>query len=252
MASSGPWALSLGRGVADAKRVAIDRIQMDARFQVRDGLDGGAVSRYAATLKTGGELPPVVLATINRVLTCLDGWHRIAAHRKLGMTRVLARHLGDVSAQQAGWIAAKANLGHGLQLRKRKELRATFQQYVRANAHRDDAGRLKSARAMSRDLQGIISHPTIPKLMAEYFPDVHTEMRNGPMTGEGGLPTSAGWSSEDTYLERIDAALSDVRNLMDSIRDAGKRGEVLDSLRRVTVELEGAAPWTERDPYGPD
>ena len=238
--------------VSSPKRVPIDRIVLDKRFQVRAGLDGGHLKRCIASLRVGKAMDPVVVATVDGVLVCLDGWHRIEAHRRIKRTWIEAVDRGPMSSQQAGWEAAKANLSHGLPIRKRVERRAVFEQYVNANQHRCADGKLKSARAMAADLCGMVSDPTVPVWMEKLFPEVHEEMRSGPANGKGGLPTGNSFSSDEVHLDRFRAALGEALEHMQRISDPEGRGEAMACLgdfQAGAKEFEAAGPIKPYDPW---
>src|SRR5215213_3637499 len=133
-------------------RVLIADIIQDPLFQVREKLDRGTVTRYADAMKVGTELPPIAVMKVNGAPMLIDGWHRVAAARRLGIGELVAI-ISKGSEDDLRWEAAKANLTHGLPLKK-KELRPVFQAYVRSGQHRGRGKRVKSARDISKDLSG--------------------------------------------------------------------------------------------------
>lgn len=122
-------------------------------WQVRKGLTGSTVERYAAIYKVGGSMAPVTLARINGGLVLVDGAHRIEALRSLESPTVEAT-IEAMNEHEAQWAAASANLEHGLPLKK-KELRAVFGQYIATGQHRKGRGKVKSLRDIVDDIPGI-------------------------------------------------------------------------------------------------
>jgi uncharacterized ParB-like nuclease family protein/transposase len=103
-------------------------ITVDGRVQVRvAGLDADTVAAYATVFAEGGEFPPVVVFRDERdgTLYLADGFHRVAAARKAGLTEIAAevRPGGLVGAVE---YAEEANLTHGLNLTIRDK-RAIFE-----------------------------------------------------------------------------------------------------------------------------
>ena len=161
-------------------------ILRDPSFQVRRKLDKGIIERYAKVYESGNRMPPVEVVRVNDSYVLLEGWHRLAALEKLGRTRVRAI-VHDVSKREAYWIAARANLTHGLPL-KRSEMREVFRKYIKARKHRNKDGSLRSYREIASDLGGSRSYTTIRNWMAKDFPKIFKEYADddGPVP-EGGL-----------------------------------------------------------------
>jgi hypothetical protein len=139
-----------------------------ATFQVRKQLDMGTVQRYAQALEAGADFPAVKVGRIKApdvqprgrpserlkdvqpgALVLLDGFHRVEAHRIAGQLHILADVI-EVTAKDAQWEAARANLMHGLPL-KPKEIVEAFKAYVRAGQYRDAKGNLKSLRTIGKE-----------------------------------------------------------------------------------------------------
>lgn len=85
-----------------------------AAVQARVAIDLAAVDDYAAAIESGATLPPVVLFRLPGGKHLIgDGWHRIAAHRKLGRDSIAAQ-VKDGDAHDALAFACSANSAHGL------------------------------------------------------------------------------------------------------------------------------------------
>lgn len=177
----------------DTMEVALDSLVMDPDLQIRGGTDLGTVSRYAKALKAGETFPPITVIAVDpddhsRGFILIDGWHRVEAVRAnerepigggSGGSKIVAKVLaGEDDRKRWQWLAARANQRHGLPL-PYKRRREVFRAYVKAGEHRESRERgspIKSARAMTRDLAGTVSHPTLLKWMQSDFPSVYRAM----------------------------------------------------------------------------
>lgn len=115
-------AARIERGTQDATvLLPLADITVDEQVQVRvAGLDAETVAAYATIFAEGGEFPPVVVFRDERngALYLADGFHRVAAARKAGLTEIAAevRPGGLAGAVE---YAEEANLTHGLNLTMR-------------------------------------------------------------------------------------------------------------------------------------
>jgi hypothetical protein len=95
--------------------VPISEIVMDAGTQVRAGLNADAVQGYADAMHRGDQFPPVVLFDDGARKILGDGFHRVAAAKANGVTKILAEvRTGDVTA--ALWYALGSNRTNGVHL----------------------------------------------------------------------------------------------------------------------------------------
>jgi hypothetical protein len=147
--------------------VQLADLVLNEEFQIRLGkLRGGAVREYAKVYKAGGKMTPVKVAKLEGVMVLLDGWHRVAARKSLGLTDVKAEMV-TTTRKEARWIAALANRGHGLQLTP-KERREVFKAFVNADQHKHNSGRLKSYREIGAEIGR--HHTTVRVWMRDHFP----------------------------------------------------------------------------------
>ena len=172
-------------------------------FQVRKRLDQNTVNRYASAIKAGQQLPPLQVALVDNVPCLVDGYHRAAALEALGYLEVEAT-ITPTTRDEALWMAASANLTHGLPL-KSSEVRAAFRVYIQTKQHRKGKGRLKSFREMAQELGR--SHNTIRNWMTEDFPRLAKEYGGHQPGGDGGLqpqPPQPPAAAQDaiSYLEQ--------------------------------------------------
>uniref|UniRef100_UPI00056D5F3E hypothetical protein n=1 Tax=Rhizobium fredii TaxID=380 RepID=UPI00056D5F3E len=129
-AVSSPWEN------VEEQTVIIRRVKKDQRFQMRKKTDPSTIKRYVGIYQAEKSMPPVKIGLINGVPFLIDGWHRLAALEQLGEETASALVI-ECGEQQALWLAASANLEHGLPL-KAAELRAVFRALVRAKMQRDN------------------------------------------------------------------------------------------------------------------
>jgi len=224
--------------------VPLARIVVDERYQVRKkGTDPGTVQRYASVLRSGRELPPVTLALINGVYVCVDGFHRIAAHRKAGRLEVQAVIITTANEREAQWLAAEANLSHGLPL-KSGEVREAFRRYVKAAHHRKGSARFKSYREVADDLGGLKSHTTIRNWMMKDFPAVARQLGGAEGHADHRAPRGV---AQGTPLERARAALDTARNYAAGVTDPHDRETLGAEVAAVLAELQASEAWKPQE-----
>lgn len=98
----------------------INAIVLDETLQPRcDGLDEMQVE---ALMQSQASWPPIVIAKINDRTTLLDGFHRVEAASRLGLTHIEASLIETASDVDLFQIAFELNAKHGkpLDLRDRK------------------------------------------------------------------------------------------------------------------------------------
>lgn len=177
------------------KRVPLTDVTTDDDVQPRVVISEDAIRRYKDALRNNrNSLPPVLLADLGavketwegrrKVLTVIDGYHRFKAHEELREKSILARVI-RCDPERARWLAALANMTHGLPL-KRGDHREAFRRYVRAGENRKPDGGLKSYREIVGDLNGMRAVGTVYKWMQRDFPQIAAEMaeRDGPLEVE--------------------------------------------------------------------
>jgi len=235
-------------GAAEVKSVAIGELVLRPEFQVRRKLDAGTIKRYAAVMQSGQEMPPITVAVVEGVSILVDGWHRVQAMKSLGRDITLAVLVEGCDEAQVRWLAAQANLTHGLPL-KSGEVREVFRAYVRAGkCWKGARGRSqsKSYREIAKDLGGLRTYGTIRTWMKKDFPRVFRRMSDsdnlfGMNGGDHPLPPI-------DYLGPAKEALQEALALARGVTDPRERGELI-ALAEVTVQaLKDAAPWTPEEP----
>ena len=221
----GPEGSDFGRGFGPER---IDEIVVDDSLQVRHRLDLGTVQKYAEAYRAGVVLPAVKVALFEGTIPMLvDGWHRLAALRKLGIGTVEVEVVAQkATMREIRWLAAEANTKHGLPL-TRKEMENVFKAYVQAGKHWKK-GRLKPWREISRELGGR-SHNTIGSWFKKHFPKIYRNYQNEELSKKtGGLMHQATESetSFETFKRHLNTAVllgigtGDVAATMAALADA--------------------------------
>lgn len=228
----------------EVRRVQIRNVIQDQRYQIRAKLNQGMVKRYASAYKNGGSLPPVQVAQVGDALILVDGWHRLAALTEIGESTAEAKVI-PATERAALWLAAQANLKHGLALTS-KEIRQAFRAYIKARQHIKGKGGLKSYRDIASDLGGVRSHVAIWGWMIKDFPKVAEQMQEENMPkGDGGLkntdPEASFWAITQHHLDKARAAFNGVNG-------PEARGRVIHKVEAMLEEMKRG----HFTPYEPD
>jgi hypothetical protein len=203
------------------------------------------VRRYASVYKSGAEMPPIRAALVDGVLFVVDGWHRVAALERVGAATATVEII-QCGARDALWLAARANLQHGLPL-KAKEVRQAFRAYVKARQHRTRRG-VKSYREIAHDLGGIKSYSTIRNWMIRDFPHIAREMGGDEGAGAGGLDE---WDLEEGYKTTVRTKLAEAQAAMRGVKDPEARGELIALAEEALEAMKAAEKWRiPPDPFG--
>jgi hypothetical protein len=195
------------------QRVALDRIITNDDLQIRYRFSEPTAERYRKAMDAGTVFPPLLVAAVGQSegLLLIDGFHRLDAMRRMFSppSDIEVEIVGVRTMEDARWLAAKANLKHGLPL-KPKELREVFRAYVRANQYLDArTRRLQSYREMATILG--CGRSTLHRWMEKDFPRVFRQMG-----GFGGENTKGGL--HDRRMEPLEQAMA--RQLADALKEA--------------------------------
>lgn len=106
-------------------------------MQFRDGLDEEAVERYGEVRES---LPAMKLVEVDGNLILADGHHRLEAHERAGTDELIA-DVEQGTEREVRIIAAIANIGHGLPLKKHERDRAIVWMAEQKFPHRDIAAK---------------------------------------------------------------------------------------------------------------
>ena len=108
----------------NAVEVKLSELIVDPENQIRVRFDPKTADRYASAMYEGVKFPPITIAVLNGAPVLVDGFHRVAAAKQIGLPSLPAI-IADAKLDELLWIAAEANLKHGLAL-KRNDARAVF------------------------------------------------------------------------------------------------------------------------------
>lgn len=228
---SSPWES------AEEQTVFIQRIKRDQRFQMRKKTDPSTIKRYMTIYQAEKAMPPVKIGLIEGVPHLIDGWHRLAALEALGEEKAAALVI-ECGKQQALWLAASANLEHGLPL-KAAELRAVFQALVQTKKHRDARGRLLSYRNIGQIIGK--PHTTIRHWMMKDFPKVAAEYGGDEgFVGTGGLQELV---IPNPSLQDATEAIANALNTYRSIECPVLRNTIIEATTEALKEMKEAGNW---------
>lgn len=119
-------------------------IAIDPELQVRLKTHEDTMSTYRKAYQQGQEFPPLLVAEAGSGYVLLDGFHRFGGALGAGLVKLPCKVI-FADRTQWPWLAAEANLRHGLPL-NRLERRETFKRYVRAGMHRKGSLGLRRAK----------------------------------------------------------------------------------------------------------
>ena len=218
--------------------VLIKNLVRDPGFQVRSRLDDATVSRYANVIAEGCTMPPIRVALVNGALVVVDGHHRLAAHEQRGALEIEAEII-KASADEAQWLAAVANMAHGLPLRG-KEIRTVFRAMLKARKHLAKPttgammpGKLLSYRELAALMGGVVRHTSLHKWMREDFPDIARRMADAG-TGEASRENRRDDTS--VFYNTVMASIATASANAAGVREAEARGTMIKAVEGL---LEG-------------
>jgi hypothetical protein len=160
--------------------LAVGDIRERPEYQVRSGgVSLPHVNTLARAMESEGDLAPISVAKIRRAHWVVDGFHRLAAARKLGWSHISA-DVATMTAEEARDFALLANTKHGKRLGRADKTRL-FDEYLALGKHVGGDGVVKASRVIEGEVNHIYSHETIRgKLKAAGVEvDVEVEYPNG-------------------------------------------------------------------------
>jgi uncharacterized ParB-like nuclease family protein len=112
-----------------AKVIDLDKIELAAAMQARTAIRTATVQEYAEAMRAGIEFPPIDVMPVeghetNHLYCVIDGWHRVQAARETGATAIHAIVHPHGTESDAMWMAAAANISHGLRRTNADKARA--------------------------------------------------------------------------------------------------------------------------------
>lgn len=106
-------------------KIEIAKIHLDMGTQMREGLDQSAVDEYASAMIAGDQFPPVRVFNYGDTYWLTDGFHRVAAAKKIGYVMIEADvQLGGL--RDAIIDSTSVNAKHGLR-RSREATRRSIE-----------------------------------------------------------------------------------------------------------------------------
>ncbi len=217
--------------------VSLDAIIKHQPFQIRRKLDDGAVKRYRAMAQAGKVAPPIKLGLIKSSYFLLDGWHRIEAGALTVAGDSVLALVAVMTEKQAQWIAADANSGHGVPL-KRAELRDHFRAFINSGQHKKPRNGVMSYREMGAALGK--PHTTIRNWVEADFPRLFASLGvEGIGNPSPGLPPVIVRTLDEERIDQAHEAARTLRQIGDVLTTAEARGELVEILREAIKALEG-------------
>lgn len=204
------------------KRIRLQGVTIDDAIQPRLRISYDAIRRYKDRVRASKEngeepFPPILVARLpDKRLVVVDGYHRFSALEELREDFIKAKVI-ECSFDHACWLAAKANLAHGVQL-TRKDHKEVFKRYIKAGQHRKPDGAPQSYRELQIGIGNIRNHTTLRIWMQKDFPDLFREMAK----------IEPGEEKEDTPQEHQHSY--EVQELMQNARGVSRCADL--SVRR--------------------
>lgn len=184
--------------------VALDLIKHDADLQMREaGIDPGSVAEYAEAMEGGAEFPPVILYFDGSAYWPADGFHRLAAAKKVNRDAIAA-DVRDGSKRDAILHAVGVNANHGLRRTQADKRRAVI------TLLKDPEWSRLSDRALAEKAN--VSHPLVARIKAEMTGRVSASAAASMPSGKITTADTDGKISTDTggsMVERLLAKASD-------------------------------------------
>lgn len=202
-------------------------------------------------MRSGAEFPPIKVANISGALVLIDGYHRVAACEQIGQAFIEAETIVAKEAE-AQWLAAEANLRHGIPL-KRAEVRKAFAAFIRTGRYRvtgkgNRPTRLLSLREISREIGGIIPHTTVRNWLLKDHPRV-AKLYAGEEDPWGTADPPAPEPAETILTREAEQALRAAVAAARGVQDPERRGQIVATAQGALREIQEAAPWAPPEPY---
>ncbi len=152
----------------------------------------------------------------------------------------IRQHSEPEFASRAKWMAAEANLTHGLPLRN-AEIRTAFKALIRARRHILRPGMLLSYRDLAGLLGGLKRHTTIRNWMVADFPAIARRMAvDEPMSGT----CEAVRDEEATFRNSFMASVNSAQAASGAIRSPHTRRDMIGAAHELLKVLLAGSPWT--------
>jgi hypothetical protein len=180
----------------------------------------------------------------------MDGWHRLAAQRKLKesdgspKTKVRAT-IEALTENEARWQAALANTTNGLPLRHTERVNV-FHAYIKTGQHRRGKRGYKSYREIAKELGGLAPKSTVHRWMKEHYPKIARRMADvdyASRDNQSNKRRKTRLENLTADLERaVKAAVAEARGLCPTARIMLSEA-LAKSAQEGAQALRGAQPW---------
>jgi hypothetical protein len=128
----------------------LQAIDTHPRLQPRAGMRYAEVRRYAALMRKGQELPPLILGKIGKKLYVIDGHHRLEAAHLAGLKAHPTIIRPYRTLDDAHRAVMRCNQEHGIRMSSADKQHA-FAEFIAHNLHLHPSGAVKSVRAIQAD-----------------------------------------------------------------------------------------------------
>ena len=175
-----------------ATKIDPQRIRTDLDTQIRVDWNEEAVNEYAASMERGAEFPPLLVffdEPNNRIILA-DGFHRLAAHRRVRPNDfiLVEQRLGDVAA--ARWAAITANQSHGIRRTSGDKRNAVTQALLQINGENPSNRQLAEQVGVGESMVRSIRHEL--ELTARIAQSTHRTGKDGRTINTAGINDGRG------------------------------------------------------------
>jgi hypothetical protein len=188
--------------------VSVRDIVKRPEWQMRGALIKALVKKYRGIYKADSYMPPIELADIKGALVLVSGWHRLAAQVELGRQEVDAT-VKKMTAREAHWRAAQANLDHGEPYGK-PGLRKAFTAFIETRQYKKPDGKPMSYREMATAFSGGPSYGTLRNWVEKDHPVLFKALgkHQGGEFSLDGMEAIEKQTEEQASMERFKTALA--------------------------------------------
>ena len=181
--------------------ILLDLIQTDPDLQMREaGIDVGVVADYAEAMLDGAIFPAIVVYYDGTAYWPADGFHRIAAARKVGRICIGA-DVRQGNKRDAVLLAVGVNSNHGLRRTQADKRRSVV------TLLKDPEWSRLSDRAIAEKAN--VSHPTVARVRAELTGKISTQPTAVSSPSAGKISTADEKAASGSMVERLLARASD-------------------------------------------
>jgi len=224
--------------------IPINGVLVDDDLQVRNEVYSWKVEQYAQAYRNGAILPPIEVGQKGEGFILIDGFHRLAALKRI-KEPVVEAIVTDEPESQWKWIAAKRNLTHGMPLRK-DEIYNAFVVYMESKQYMHKKSyALKSYREIAADLVWK-GHTTIRNWMLKAYPEIAKMIGDKNVCFEACGEKKVKDMSEET-IEKIETSLEYALALTQTLGDDDggiARGRAIEKAQAVLELMKQQGAWS--------